>query len=163
MAASPPVTSEREDGQRGFDFEMGTWGAHLSRLLDPLTASDRWVEYEGTSIVRPIWDGRANLGELDVEGPAGHIQGLSLRLFHPEAQEWHIYWANSRDGALGQPLIGGFHDGRGEFFNQELFEGRAVFVRFVVSGTGSAFRLEQAFSADAGASWEPNWIADFQR
>jgi hypothetical protein len=61
-------------------------------------------------------------------------------------------------------MVGGFANGRGEFYNQETYEGRAVFVRFVFSGiTAKSFRIEQAFSADGGQSWEPNWIANFSR
>lgn len=82
-----------------------------------------------TSVVRPVRDGEANLGELEVEGPAGRIQGLSLRLYDPASGEWRISWANSRNGVLGPPMIGGFSDGRGAFYNQELFNGRATFER----------------------------------
>ena len=53
---------------------------------------------------------------------------------------------------------------RGEFYNQETFDGRPVFVRFVFSDiTPAAFRLEQAFSADGGRTWEANWIATFRK
>src|ERR1035438_2238506 len=72
-------TRVARDGQHDFDFEMGTWKTHLSRLLHPLTDSTTWVDYEGTSTVRKIWNGRANLVELEVDGPAGHIEALSLR------------------------------------------------------------------------------------
>ena len=63
----------RRDGQHDFDFEIGTWKTHLRRLLNPLTGSTTWVEYEGTTVVRKVWNGRANLVELAVDGPAGHI------------------------------------------------------------------------------------------
>jgi hypothetical protein len=153
-----------QDGPHDFDFEFGTWDARLSRLANPLTGSGTWVEYEGTSIVRPVWDGRANLGELEVEGADGRIQGLSLRLYNPETGQWYISWANSRDGTLGPAMIGGFKDGRGEFYNQEMFDGRAIFVRFVFSDiTTNSFRFEQAFSDNGGKSWEVNWIARFSR
>jgi hypothetical protein len=72
-----PHATER-DGQHDFDFEVGTWHTHLSRLLRPLTGSTTWVEYEGTTVVRKVWNGRANLVELEVNGPAGHITGLSI-------------------------------------------------------------------------------------
>lgn len=157
-----PVT--RGDGARDFDFEFGDWTVQLSRRVDPLTGSSTWVEYTGTSVVRKVWDGRANLGELQVDGPAGPIVGLSLRLYDPETREWKISWANSRDGALGPPMVGGFRDGIGEFYNQETFNGRAVYVRFIFSDiTTNSFRLEQAFSADGGKTWEANWIARFER
>src|SRR5437667_6960493 len=59
------------------DFEIGTWKTHLRRLLHPLTGSTTWVEYEGTTVVRKVWNGRANLAELVADGPAGHFEGLS--------------------------------------------------------------------------------------
>jgi hypothetical protein len=155
---------ERREGQHDFDFEFGEWKVDLSRRLRPLTGSASWVKYDGKSVVRRVWNGRANLGELNVDGREGHIEGLSLRLYNPRTHQWNISWANSSDGILGQPMIGEFKNGRGEFFNQEPLNGRAIFVRFVFSDvTPNSFRLEQAFSDDGGTSWEPNWIAKFTR
>jgi hypothetical protein len=152
------------DGQHDFDFEFGEWGVVLSRRLRPLTGSADWVEYEGTSVVRRVWNGRANLGELKLEGRAGHIEGLSLRLYNRRSRQWNISWSNSADGTLGQPMTGEFKNGRGEFFNQEAFNGRAILVRFIFSDiTPKSFRLEQAFSDDGGKTWEANWIARFTR
>jgi hypothetical protein len=153
------------DGSHDFDFEFGSWKAHVARRLRPLTGSSEWVELDGVSIVRPVWDGKANLGELDVRGPAGAIQGLSLRLYNPATHEWKISWANSRDGALTPAMVGAF-DGRGggEFYNADTLGDRQILARFIFSGTlGKRFRIEQAFSADAGRTWEVNWIADFTR
>lgn len=155
---------QQRDGQHDFDFEFGEWKAHISRLLKPLTGSTTWVEYNGTSVVRRVWNGRANLGELEVSGPAGRIEGLSLRTYNPQSHQWNISWSNSADGMVGPPMIGGFKNGRGEFFNQESFNGRAIFVRFIFSDiTTNSFRIEQAFSADGGKTWEANWIAKFSR
>lgn len=140
------------------------WTAHIARLDNPLTGSTTWAEYTGTSVVRKVWSGRANLGELDVAGPAGRIEGLSLRLYNPETRQWRISWASSRNGVVGPAMIGGFRNGIGEFYNQEMFNGRSIFVRFIFSDiTPTSFRLEQAFSEDGGKSWEANWIATFER
>ncbi len=148
------------DGQHDFDFEIGTWKTHLRRLLKPLTGSTTLVEYEGTTVVRKVWNGRANLVELKVDGPAWHIEGLSLRLYNPETRQWSLNFANSSDGQLSQPTIGGFKNGRGEFYDQETLNGRAIFVRFVISDiTPNSCRFEQAFSDDGGKTWEVNWIA----
>src|SRR5258708_33550382 len=65
------------DGQHDFDFEIGTWTTHLRRLKSPLTGSTERVEYDGTSVVRPIWDGRANLVELDVAGTGTAVKGAN--------------------------------------------------------------------------------------
>jgi hypothetical protein len=151
-------------GQHDFDFEFGDWHAKVSRLTKPLTGSTTWVQYEGPSIVRKVWDGRANLGEIDLSGPAGRIRGLSLRLYDTQSEQWRISWASASDGLLGVPMVGKFEKGRGEFYNQETYDGRAVFVRFIFSGiTEKTFKIEQAFSPDGGKSWETNWIATFER
>jgi hypothetical protein len=156
----------KKNGQRDFDFEFGRWKVHLRRLAHPLSGSRQWINYEGTSIVRKVWAGRANLGELEIEDPATHarIEGLSLRLYNPQTGEWSVYFANSKEGILGQAMIGGFKNGRGEFFDQEEFDGRAIFVRFVFSDIApNSFRFVQSFSADGAKTWEPNWVATFTR
>jgi hypothetical protein len=108
-------TSTARDGRHDFDFEIGTWKTHLSRLLHRLTGSNTWVEYEGTTIVRKIWDGRANLVELKADGPAGHFEGLSLRLYSPQSHQWNLNFAGVGGGTLSQPTVGEINNGRGEF------------------------------------------------
>jgi hypothetical protein len=153
-------TPKERDGQHDFDFEIGTWKTHLRRLMHPLTGSTTWVEYEGTSVVRKVWNGRANLVELEAVGPAGRFEGLSLRLYNPQSHQWSLNFSNSSGGTLAQPTIGEFKNGRGEFFNQETLNGRAIFVRFVISDiTPNSCRFEQAYSDDGGKTWEVNWIA----
>jgi hypothetical protein len=151
--------SQTRDGQHDFDFHFGTWKTHLWRLQQPLTGSNSWVEYEGTTVARKVWNGRANLVELDVDGSAGPLQLLSLRLYNPQSGQWSLNSASIKSGTLGQPMIGEFKNGRGEFFDQETLDGRAIFVRFVISQiTPDSYRFEQAFSED-GKNWEVNWIA----
>ena len=148
------------DGQHDFDFEIGTWSTKLRRLKAPLTGSTEWQDYEGTTLVTPIWGGRANMVELDVAGPAGRIEGLNLRLYRPHSGQWSLTFASSAHGLLATPAIGAFEDGRGEFYSQEDLDGRAILARFVISGiTPTSCRFEQAFSPDWGSTWEPNWVA----
>jgi hypothetical protein len=157
---SPQQTTTERDGQHDFDFEIGTWKTRLRRLLNPLTGSTTWVEYEGTTVVRKVWNGRANLVELTADGPAGHFEGLSLRLYNPKSRQWSLNFANLNGGVMTQPTIGEFKNGRGEFYSQETLNGRAIFVRFVISDiTPNSCRFEQAFSVDGGKTWEVNWIA----
>ena len=161
-AAQPtiPQAPEARDGQHDFDFEIGTWSTHLKRLQHPLTGSTAWVEYKGTSVVRKVWDGRANLVELEVDGPAGHIEGLSLRLYNPQSRQWSLNFSNSNGGTLTSPVFGEFKNGRGEFFGQDTLNGRAIFVKFIISNlTPDSWRFEQSFSDDGGKTWEVNWIA----
>jgi len=166
QAGSAESTKSRiaRDGQHDFDFEIGTWKTHLSRLLHPLTGSTAWVQYEGTTTVRPVWNGKANLVELEADGQAGHLEALSLRLYNSEAHQWSLNFSNSSGGTLGQPTIGEFKNGRGEFFDQETLNGRAIFVRFIISDiTENSCHFEQAFSDDGGKTWEVNWIATDSR
>lgn len=159
-AVDPPQRSAERDGQNDFDFEIGTWRTELRRLQNPLSGSSTWVEYTGASVVREIMGGRANVVELDVEGPAGRIEGLSLRLYNPETRQWSLNFASLRNGTLTPPVIGAFDNGRGVFYGHELLDGRPIFVRFVISDiTADSARFEQAFSADGGKTWEANWIA----
>lgn len=162
-AAGKPSTTRA--GQHDFDFEIGRWKTHLRRLLHPLEGSSEWAEYNGTTVVTKVWDGRANLAELEVSGPAGHIEGLSLRLYNPQAQQWSLNFSNSKLGALSTPTVGGFKDGRGEFYGQDtLGNGRAILVRFVITcSSHDKCHFEQAFSDDGGKNWELNWVADDER
>jgi len=150
----------QSDGQHDFDFEIGTWKTHLRRLVHPLSGSTEWVEYDGTSVVTKVLDGRANLVELKVAGRAGRIEGLSLRLYNPPAHQWTLNFANISNGQLTSAAIGEFKNGRGEFYNQDTLNGRSIFVRFVISDiTQKSCRFEQSFSGDGGKTWEVNWIA----
>jgi hypothetical protein len=148
------------DPQHDFDFEIGTWHTHLKRLKHPLTHSTTWIEYDGTSTIRKIWNGRANLVELEVDGPTGHIEGLSLRLYNPQSRQWSLNFASSAQGTMSVPTIGEFKNGRGEFYDQESFNNRTILVRNVFEDiTADSYRFEQAFSDDGGKTWEVNWIA----
>jgi hypothetical protein len=147
-------------GPTDFDFEVGTWQTRLSRLQAPLTGSTTWVKYQGTTVVRQALNGRANLAELAVAGPAGRLEGVSLRLYNPQTQQWSLNFANARDGRLTVPAVGSFKNGRGEFYNDDVLNGQKIRVRFIVSGiTANSCRFEQAFSADGGKTWEVNWVA----
>jgi hypothetical protein len=160
--AEPPATrpAASRDGQHDFDFAIGTWKTQVSRRLHPLTGSDTWVEYQGTSVVRPVWNGAANLVELVMDGPSGHFEGLSLRLYNPDSKQWSLNFSNRAAGTMAVPTIGDFENGRGEFYNQETLAGRAILVRFVISPISTdTYRYEQAFSDDGGTTWEVNWIA----
>jgi hypothetical protein len=165
--ATQTSAPQYRDGQHDFDFELGNWKIHLSRLAQRLAGSTTWVDFDGTSVARKVWSGRANLEEFETDSPSLHIEGLALRVYNPQTHQWSIYWANSKDPALGQPLtpmVGEFKNGRGEFYDQELWNGRSVFVRFTWSEiTPNSAHFEQSFSEDGGKTWEVNWITNQTR
>jgi hypothetical protein len=158
LGSSRASQEPTRNGQHDFDWDIGTWKTQQRRLLHPLGGSTTWVEYDGTDVVRKIWDG-ANQGMIEADGPAGHLELFTLRLYNPESHQWNIYFTNSASGILSPAAIGEFKNGRGEFYDQEPYNGRAIMVRFSVSDiTPNSCRFEQAFSADGGQTWEPNFI-----
>ena len=163
IIALPVFVSAAEptrDGQHDFDFEIGTWNTHVKRLVHPLSGSTQWTEYDGISTVSKVLGGRANLVELRMDGPAGHFEGLSLRLYNPQSRQWSLNFSNAKVGMMSQPTIGEFKNGRGEFYDQEILDGRAILVRFVIFDiTADKCRFEQSYSDDGGKTWEVNWIA----
>jgi hypothetical protein len=158
-------SSAQHDGQHDFDYELGSWKIHLKRLEHPLTGSTNWVEFDGTSVTRKVWDGRAELEQFETDGAAGHIEGLTLRLYNPQSHQWSLYWANSKNGTVElPPCVGEFKNGRGEFIDQEPYNGRAILVRMVWSEiTANSAHSAQSFSDDGGETWEVNWITDQTR
>jgi hypothetical protein len=164
LTAALPRQAADRDGQHDFDFNFGTWKTHVTRLAHPLSGSKVWTDYDGVSTVTKVWDGKASLFELEVQGLAGRIEGVGLRLYNRTSHQWNLNWTNSSSGMLDGAMIGEFRDGRGEFFGMDTFNGRAILVRngfYEIKTTSS--RFEQAFSADGGKTWETNWIMTFTK
>ena len=152
------------DGRHDFDFNFGTWKTHIKRILDPLSGDGQFIELNGTVSVRKVWDGRAQLEEIEADGPNGHWQGMTLFLYNPASHQWSQSFSHMDNGTLSQPLIGEFKSGRGEFFKQDQLNGRAILVRFVWSDiTPDSHHEEQSFSDDGGKTWEPNFVATLTR
>jgi len=163
-AQAPAAAQQLRDGQHDFDFHFGTWHTHIRLLVHPLTGSDTWVESDGTVTVRKIWDGRANLEELEADNSTTPFKGMTLLLYNPEAHQWSQAFVNINDGTLNTPLIGEFKNGRGEFYGQERCNGRTILVRFVWSDiTADSYHVEQSYSADGGKIWESNFVANLTR
>lgn len=160
-ASSGGASTAVADGQRDFDWEIGSWRTSVRVLAEPLSESpDEWLQFAGTSVVRPLMDRRANVVELDVSGPSSRIEGLNLRLYEPQKGRWSLTFVNIRDGLLTPAVYGGFRDGVGEFYGDDQLAGRPIKVRFLIFRQGAdKARFEQAFSADGGTTWETNWIA----
>ena len=155
------ATRTRE-GARDFDFWMGNWKVHNRYLRERLKGSSEWVEFEATSVARPLLDGLGNEDEFRTDHDGGFI-GMSFRFYDPEKDQWAIYWADTRrPGLLDAPVFGSFSGDVGIFEGDDTFEGRPIRMRFIWSGiTTPTPRWEQAFSEDGGETWETNWIMDF--
>jgi hypothetical protein len=89
---------------------------------------------------------------------------VSLRAFDSQTRRWAIWWLDGRNpGQIDVPVRGAFADGVGIFEAEDSLDGRPIRVRFTWSDiTASSVRRQQAFSEDAGITWETNWIMDFE-
>jgi hypothetical protein len=150
--------------QRDFDWELGSWNAHTKQLEHRPTGPTPWTELDGHVIVRPIWNGRANLAEVSLEGSSGKLEFLELRLYNPKSHKWSLNVANSDSGALSTPMVGEFKDGRGEFYDYEPVNGQMALVRFTFSDiTSRSSHQERALSLDGGHTWETHWSSTATR
>jgi hypothetical protein len=119
------------DGKNDFDFDLGVWHTHIRRVLDPFSDSANAIELNGTVTVRKIWDGRAQLEEIEADGPKGHWEGMTLFLYNPQSRQWSMNFINSKIATLNAPLTGAFKDGRGELFSlsRQIHPGARSVVR----------------------------------
>ena len=155
---------ELQDGRADFDFIIGRWNIHHRRLREWLKGSTSWEEFEGTAVDRKILGGLGSISEVTLQRASGSLEGMTVRIFDPKSEQWSIYWVDSVHGILTTPMIGGFTQGRGAFYAQEIFEGKHIFSRFLWSGiTTTSCHWEQAFSEDGGSTWETNWMMELNR
>jgi len=165
LAADNPAALR--DGAHDFDFDVGTWHTHITRVLDPYTSGSGSIELNGTVTVRKVWDGKATLEEIEVDGPKGHWEGLSLFLYNPTAHQWSQTYVNSKVGAVSAntSTVGEFKDGRMVLVGQDNSTyDKTILVKVVWSDIKpDSHRYQEWFSDDAGATWVLSFTADLTR
>lgn len=156
---------ETRDGVRDFDFLFGNWRVRNRRLERPLSGSLASYEFDATCTARPLWGGKANIDEFAFDSPKGAFEGGTLRIYDRESGLWSLYWATPERGLITIPNVGKFNGrGAGEFFSEEIYEGREIVSRYIWTRKGQdQCSWEQAFSVDGRATWEVNWTMEFTR
>jgi hypothetical protein len=146
------------EGERDFDFLLGSWRVRNRRLRERHVGSDEWEEFEASTVVRPLPGGLGNEDDFRTTHAGGFV-AMALRLFDPAQGRWAIYWADSRrPGVLDPPVLGRFEGDVGLFEGTDVDDGRPVAVRFRWTDVQTPEpRWEQSFSVDGGRTWEPNW------
>ena len=161
-----PTPVPNLSGLHDFDLKVGKWIAHHKRLKERLAGNHEWVEFDGTQTFWLLMDGYANVDENVMGIPGGEYRGVTLRAYDPASGQWAIWWLDGRHpfGSLEPPVKGRFVNGVGTFYADDTLRGKPIKVRFVWSGiTPTSAHWEQAFSPDAGKTWEINWITDFRK
>jgi hypothetical protein len=146
--------------EHDYDFNMGRWNTQIRAVENPLSAPDVWSNLHGTHVVYRVWGDWANIGQLEVDGPGGHIEDMALRTYDRKTHQWRVYFANSETGTLDAPMVGEFKNGVGTFVFLDEMEGKTVLVRNVWSDiTAKSCHQDWAISTDGGKTWIPTWIS----
>jgi hypothetical protein len=153
-------------GLHDFDFLVGRWRVHHRKLKVRLANNHDWIEFEGTLYSQPLMEGYSNVDDLMLNVPGVPYRGVALRSFDTKSQQWSIWWLDSRTplGPLAPPMKGGFKNGVGTFYGDDILNGKKVLARFLWSDiTPTSCHWEQAYSPDGGKTWETNWVQDIRR
>jgi hypothetical protein len=168
LAGDSKVTTQAQaahDGSRDFDFLYGKWSIHNRRLATRLAGSHEWIEFESTNECHPLPGG---LGNEDIYRTTywPNFVGMTYRFYNPVTRQWALWWIDNRNnlGLLQPPVVGSFNGNIGVFEGPDEFEGKPIVVRFTWTLIDADhLRWEQAFSPDAGKSWETNWTMEVAR
>ena len=164
--ATTPSTAAHD-----FDFLVGHWTTRQRRLKHRLQGSDDWETFDATTHNQHLPGGVINFDTLVAPTWRSAWVGMSVRVFNPVTNLWSIHWVTNEGGGidpatgrLDAPVVGRFHGDEGVFDGEDVFEGRAIRVRFQWLRQGpDRARWQQAFSDDGGLNWEVNWIMEFER
>ena len=163
-ADSKQLGQSSAGGRKDFDFFLGRWQVSAKRLRHHFIGDQTWEPVTGNTRVFQILKGAGNVDEDEFQLPGQVYIGGMLRLFDAKQNLWTTYGLDRDSGAVQPPQSGRFEAGRGEFYGDDEEAGRPIRVRHLYFNlTPTACRWEQAFSVDAGKSWETNWVIDFTR
>lgn len=148
-----------------FDFFMGSWKVAHRRLKERLVGCSEWVSFPGVCVAHKTLGGFGNFDDNVLELPSGTYRAVTIRSFDTKLGAWSIWWLDGRSpGSLDVPVVGRFANGVGTFLAEDTLNGKPVRVKFMwTCPHRDSPRWEQAFSPDAGATWETNWVMDFTR
>ena len=166
LLASPAFAQAQapRDGSHDFDFSRGSWTTDITIIKNPFAASRDEVHMRGTKVARPIWNGKGWIEEIEADGPGGHWEAANVFLYDPVARQWSENYVDSSDGKMDRPNVGGYRDGKLEFYAIQPVGGQSMLVR----GTWEITNPDQhsytvARSNDGGRTWHTSFVARVSR
>jgi hypothetical protein len=120
---------ERDPRMHDFDFLIGSWEVDHRRLTHRLAGADEWEHFAGTAVCRKVLDGVGNVDEITMLA-LGSV-GMTVRLFNHATRPWSLHWASSLTGVFEPPVVGGFDNGIGHFYGDDVHDGGPIRVRYV--------------------------------
>lgn len=159
------IASAVRDGSHDMDFGLGTWRTEITRFQDPFNNPSKTTRMSGVKTVRPLWNGKALIEEIEADGPSGHWEAANLFLYNPKARQWSQNYVDSSEGRFdGLPGIGGYRGVNIEFYWQATIAGRAILERGIWSDIKpNSHTYEVARSNDGGRTWHTSFIAYLTR
>ena len=140
------------DHAHDFDFLIGKWRVHHSRLKDRLADNHDWVEFEGTCEMRTTMGGAAIWTTIISACLAIPIapwpSAPTIRNRRPGRSGGSC--THCLPHAIDPPVLGNFKDGVGIFEDDDAFNGKPINVRFTWSRITRQFR---ALGAGVFARW----------
>jgi hypothetical protein len=163
-AALAQSTRPVRDGSHDFDFSRGSWTTEITIIKDPFNKPGEETHMRGTKVARPIWNGKGWIEEIEADGPGGHWQAANVFLYDPAAGQWSENYVDSSDGKMDRPSIGGYRDGKLEFYSIQAVGPPSILVRgtWTIS-TPDLHSYEVARSVDGGRTWHVSFIARVRR
>ncbi|MES2957544.1 MAG: DUF1579 domain-containing protein [Pseudomonadota bacterium] len=151
-----------DSAPKDFDFIIGDWRVQHRRLNERLAGCHQWTEFSGRSSTRKTLGGFGNLEDNILEMPEGTFRAVAMRSYCPTTKTWSIWWLDGRNPTrLDTPVVGHFTGSTGVFYADDVLNSKPIKIRFTWSVPSEGPRWEQAFSADAGSTWETNWTMQF--
>jgi len=159
------MVASKNSSKNDFDFLLGYHKVHHKKLKTRLNNCTEWVEFEGTHKMEKHLAGIANVENHYMPDENGQsIEGMAVRLYNSATRLWSIYWADSKNGVLDNPVMGSFEDNIGYFLGKDNFEGKPIILKFKWDVTNPEMpEWSQAFSNDNGKTWEWNWYMVFSK
>jgi hypothetical protein len=146
-------------------FEYGT--ATSSESSIHLRVIHESVELNGTVTVRKVWGGKAELEEIQADGPKGRWEALTLFLYNPSSLQWSQSFVNSKVGtlSLSSTNVGEFKDGRVVLVGQDnSVSDNTILVKAVWSDIKSdSHQYHEWYCNDAGTTWVRSFVAILTR
>ena len=149
---------------KNFDFLIGKWSVLNKRLKERLRNSNDWEEFDAEMETKPILNGLGLMDEMKSSHFGDEFIGLSIRMLNPKTNEWKIYWADTENPELllKEQVVGKFKNGIGEFYGEEMYQGKKMKLRFVWKKESiNTAQWEQAYYDEVNNQWETNWIMIF--
>src|SRR5262249_52452816 len=101
-----PAMDTAHDGQKDFDFLIGSWKVRNRRPRPRPGGARGWHESEAPVTARPVGGALAKGDEWGALPPWGPTGGLTVRLYDPPPRQWRLHWANRANGIFDAPMVG---------------------------------------------------------